>query len=239
MTDVAAEPILRISRLQKNYGGLRPLRMQSLDVQPRERVALSGLDATAAELFVNLVTGASLPDEGAVITFGRATNDVTDGDTWLASLERFGIVSPRAVLLEGVTLRQNLALPFTLDIDDPPADVGDKVAAVARECGIAETDLGRLVAELPAHVRVRAHLARAVALDPGLLLVEHPTADVTDQERVPLARDLAAAAERYGAAVLLMTMDLDFAEAAAHRLLALEPATGALRPWKRKRRWLG
>jgi hypothetical protein len=50
---------------------------------------------------------------------------------------------------------------------------------------------------------------------------------------------VAAVAERYGAAVLLMTMDLDFAEAAAHRLLALEPATGALRPWKRTRGWFG
>jgi ABC-type lipoprotein export system ATPase subunit len=233
------EPVLRISRLQKNYGGLRPLRLQSLDVHPRERVAVSGIDATAAELFVNLVTGASLPDEGAVVTFGRPTHDVSDGDTWLASLERFGIVSPRAVLLEGATLRQNLALPFTLEIDDPSPDVVDKVAAVARACGIAETDLGRPAAELPPHVRVRAHLARAVALKPDLLLVEHPTAEVTDQERVPLARDVAAVAERYGAAVLLMTMDLDFAEAAAHRLLALEPATGALRPWKRTRGWFG
>ena len=63
------------------------------------------------------MTGASLPDEGDVRVFGRSTAAVSDGDEWLASLDRFGIVSERAVLLEGATLMQNLALPFALDID--------------------------------------------------------------------------------------------------------------------------
>ncbi len=86
-----------------------------------ERVALAGIDAGGAEVMLNLVTGASLPDEGEVRVFGRRTADVSDGDEWLASLDCFGIVSERAVLLEGATLTQNLALPFTLEIDPVPA----------------------------------------------------------------------------------------------------------------------
>lgn len=223
--------------MQKNYSGLRPLRVAALDVHPRERVAVSGIDAVAAELFVNLITGASLPDEGTILTFGRATSEVEEADAWLTSLERFGIVSRRAVLLEGATLRQNLTLPFTLDIDDPQDDVLEKVAALARHCGIADEDLAKPVGELPGHVRVRAHLARAVALGPELLLVEHPTAEVAEHERAPLGRDFAAVADRSGAAMVVMTLDLDFAEEAAQRLLTLQPATGTLEPWKRKRGW--
>jgi ABC-type lipoprotein export system ATPase subunit len=231
------EPVLRISGIHKTFGGLRPLRMQALELQPGERVALSGLDATTAELFVNLVTGASLPDEGTIATFGRPTSEVTEGEEWLRSLDRFGIVSPRAVLLEGATLRQNLTLPFSLEIDDVPDGLQQKVATLARDAGLADEDLSRPVGDLPVHMRMRVHLARAVALDPQLLLVEHPTAGVAEEYRRSLGRDFAAVAGRYRTAMLMLTMDVDFAEAAAHRLLALEPATGALEPWKRKRGW--
>lgn len=229
--------VVSVAGLQKNYSALRPLRIQSLDVAAGERVALGGFDAPAAELFVNLITGATLPDAGSVHVLGRSTADISNGDDWLASLDRFGIVSQRAVILEGSTLQQNLALPFTLEIDPVPSSVVEQVSALAAECGIDPADLPRQAGELPAHIRVRTHLARAVALNPQLLLIEHPTADVAEAERLALARDIAAVVDRRGATALIMTMDVEFAEAVAHRSLALQPATGALSSWKKKRGW--
>jgi ABC-type transporter Mla maintaining outer membrane lipid asymmetry ATPase subunit MlaF len=223
--------------VRKSYSGLRPLRLDALEIAAGERVALGGLDAGATEVLVNLVTGASVPDSGTIAVFGRTTSDISTGDEWLTSLERFGIVSPRAVLLEGSTLLQNLALPFTLQIDPVPPVVASRASALAAESGIDAADLTRQAGELPAQVRVRAHLARAVALDPQLLIVEHPTVDVAESERVPLARDIARVAEGRQAAVLVITTDVEFAEAVAHRSLALQPATGVLVPWKKKRGW--
>jgi branched-chain amino acid transport system permease protein len=230
-------PIVSISAVHKSYSGLRPLRLQSLEIAPRERVALGGLDAGASELLVNLITGASLPDAGAIHVFGRSTAEIASGDEWLSSLDRFGIVSPRAVMLGGSTLQQNLALPFTLQIDPIPTSVLAQVTALAAECGIDAALLPKPASEVPAAVRARIHLARAVALNPSLLLIEHPTVDVQEAERVPLARDIAAAVERRAAAALIMTTDVEFAEAVAHRSLALQPATGALVPWRKKRGW--
>lgn len=229
--------VITISGLQKNYSGLRPLRIRSLEIGAGERVALGGLDAVAAELLVNLVTGASLPDAGTVSVFAQSTADISDSDAWLTSLDRFGIVSPRAVMLEGSTLEQNLALPFTLQIDAIEGEIQERIGRLAADCGISREDLSRQAGDLPAHVRLRAHLARAVALDPVLLLVEHPTVEVSDAEKVPLARDVAAVAERRGIAALIITTDVDFAEAVAHRSLALQPATGDLVPWRKKRGW--
>lgn len=229
--------VIKVSSLVKNYGALRPLRIKELAVQPRERVAIGGLDGPAAEMFVNLLTGATLPDEGTVHTFGNSTAAITDGDAWLVSLERFGIVSGRAVLLEGSTLQQNLALPFTLELDPVPAAVAAQISTLADECGIPADALTRVVAEAPAHLRARAHLARALALNPKVLLVEHPTADVDEKERAALARDFAAAIEGRGAAAVIVTLDVEFAEQVAHRSLTLQPATGALLPWKVKRGW--
>jgi nitrate/nitrite transport system ATP-binding protein len=230
-------PVIHISGVSKNYSALRPLRVQELTVEKGERVAISGFDAAGAELMVNLITGASLPDHGTIRVFGRATSEIADGEAWIASLDRFGIVSPRAVMLEGSSLQSNLALPFTLDIDPVAPSVLPRVVALARECGIAREDLPKQVGELPAHVRVRAHLARAVALNPELLLIEHPTVDVAEAEKIGLAQDVAHVVHGRGATALVMTTDVEFAGAVAHRSLARQPATGAMVPWKPKRGW--
>jgi ABC-type lipoprotein export system ATPase subunit len=228
--------VLEVTGVRKQYQGLRPLRMKALSIEPAERVALSGLDAGAAEVFVNLVTGASIPDEGQVIVNGRATASISDGEEWLTWLDQFGIVSPRAVLLEDATLQQNLAMPFTLQIDPVPADVADTVASLAAECGIATDSLIEPVARFPPEVRARVHFARAVALAPELLILEHPTADIPEPSRAAFGRDVAAAAQARGVSMLAITFDAEFAWTVAHRSLALNGATGALKPWKR-RRW--
>ncbi|HEX6973866.1 MAG TPA: hypothetical protein VF147_05655, partial [Vicinamibacterales bacterium] len=217
--------VLEIRDLRRNYSGLRPLRIRDLTVQPGERVAVQGFDAPAAELLVNLVTGASLPEEGTVRVFGQSTADIANGDEWLSSLDRFGIVSERAVLLEGSTLAQNLAMPFTLDIDPIEPGMLVKVTELARECGIAAEWLTQPAGAAPPEIRARAHLARGVAIEPKLLLLEHPTASVGERERAALAADCARVCERRGLAALAITMDEPFAKGFASRVLTLNPAT--------------
>jgi ABC-type lipoprotein export system ATPase subunit len=221
-------PAIEIVGLTKIYAALRPLRIASLAVAPAERVALSGIDAGAAELLVNLVTGASLPDEGEVRVFGRRTADIPDGDEWLSSLDRFGIISERGVLLEGATVIQNVALPFTLAIDPVQDDARREVMALGIECDIPYDWLEQPVGTVPAAVRARVHLARALALGPRLLLLEHPTAAMPEGERAGFGAVVARVCEARGLTALAITFDTAFAAAAAHRTLTLQPATGQL-----------
>lgn len=231
-------PVLAMDRVVKSYAALRPFRIASLTVAEQERVSIGGLDAGAGELLVNLVTGASLPDAGAIRVFGRLTSEIATGDEWLASLEPFGIVSARAVLLERATGEQNLAMPFTLAIDPVPADVSRRVRQLAIRCGIdPDRWLPRPGGELPADVRVRVHLARALALDPRLVLVEHPTAGVQAAARESLAADIVRACGGTRVTLLLLTNDDTFAKAVAPRNLRLDGATGTLKPLRRG--WLG
>ena len=226
--------VLEMRGVSKQYSGLRPLRVAELTVGGGERVSIGGLDAGAGELLVNLVTGASVPDAGEIRVFGQRTADIPHGDAWLELLERFGIVSPRAVLLEGSTLQQNLAIPFTLEIDPVPPPIAAQVESLAAESGI---ETGRFLdmraGELPADVRVLAHLARALALNPDFIVVEHPTADVAPASRQSLARALVRACDSRRVAVLVLTNDEVFAKAVAPRNLKLDGATGVLKPLKR------
>lgn len=222
-------PVLRITNVRKQYHGLRPLRLNDLSIDVGERVAISGLDEGAAEVLVNLVTGASVPDEGEVAVVGRSTHAIADGDEWLASLDRFGIVSPRAVLLDAASLLQNLAMPYTLDIDPVPRDVAERASALGRETGIPEDRLHQPIAALTPEIRIRAHLARAVALEPALLILEHPTANLPVSDRKVFAADLKRVAGARSLATLIISEDSDFTSGVATRSYALNGATGELR----------
>jgi ABC-type sulfate/molybdate transport systems ATPase subunit len=228
------DPVLEIADVIKRYQGLRPLRLRSLTIAAGERVALIGLDAAGAQVLVNLVTGASVADEGRVRVLGRETSDITSGDEWLGTLDRFGIMSDRAVLLEGATIAQNLAMPFTLQVDPIPPEILARVSGLARECGIGEDPvLARLAGEAPPEIRARVHLARAVALEPALLILEHPTAAISKPAWDAFARDTARVAEARALTTLIITQDESFAARVAHRTLKLDAATGLLRPAKR------
>ena len=223
------QPILELVGVTKQYGALRPLRIERLLVDAGEQVALLGFDQPAAEVLINLVTGASLPDTGHVRVFGRLTSEIVDSADWLSTLDQFGIVSERAALLEPLTVIQNLSIPFGLEIEPPPPSIVRQASELAAEVGISEVLWETRVGDLDPALRMRVRLARALALGPGLLLVEHPSASLPPHEVAPFGRKLRAVAEARASAVLTMTADPAYAASAASRALCLEPATGRLR----------
>ena len=234
-----APPILEIVSLVKDYKGLRPLRLSALSVREGERVAVGGIDAVAAEVLVNLINGAILPDAGQVRVFGEDTANIADADAWLASLERFGIVTPRAVLLLGATLLQNLALPFTLEIDAIPEEIRRRVLTIADHVGLRPEQLASPAGDAPADARMRVHLARSLARHPRVLLFEHPTVDVTPDAVEPLARDALRVLDLEGLTALVVSNDEVFCDIVAPRRYRLNAATGRLSSVGRLRRWFG
>jgi ABC-type lipoprotein export system ATPase subunit len=237
-TAPAAEPIIEITGLVKQYGGLRPLRVRRLVVGRGERVTIEGLDAAAAEMLIHVITGAAVADEGDVIVGGRDTRAIATDTEWLASLDRFGIVTDRAVLLDAMSIAANLALPLSLSIDPMPDEVRAAVETLSEEVELGRDRLDAPAATLSPEERVRVHLARALAPKPELLLLEHPTArvDPDGAERVGRALQRIAQGRRLG--FLALSADAAFARGTGARRLRLTPATGELsepsgRWWRR------
>src|SRR5262249_18724620 len=166
-------------------------RVAELRVAPGQRSAILGLDRPAAETFVNLATGAALPDAGEVTLFGRPTSAIEDSADWLATVDRIGIVSERAVLLDQFTPIQNLAMPFTLDVETPPPDERARGEALASEAGVVETSWSTPLAHLDAAAAMRVRLGRAIALDPALLLLEHASAPLPREAVASFAETIA------------------------------------------------
>jgi len=221
-------PVLAFDGVIKAYGGLRPLRLRQLRVEAGEHIGLAGFDQTTAELFVNLVTGATLPDEGSVTIFGRATSAITDSTDWLATIEQFGIVSERAVLLEQISAAQNIAMSLTLDIDPMAPEVRDEVESLGAAVGLEAAVLDRPIHGTSVAIRHRIRIARAIAGQPKMLLVEHPLAGVDAGDVSALGGDLARVAQSRGLAVVVLAGSVEAARPFSPRVFALNAATGDL-----------
>ena len=181
-------PVLELSDVVKDYQGLRPLRIQRLRIAAGRVDGLMGFDRPMAETLVNLVTGATLPDRGDVNVFGRPTAAVNDSAEWLALVDRFGIVSERAVLLDALSVIQNLAMPFTLEIEPPSRDIRRRPSDLPpkRDCPNR-----RGIVPSPSSIHpAGADSSGALALDPAVVILEHPTAGLARAAVAPLGRSI-------------------------------------------------
>ena len=228
--------LLRLRGVSKDYRSLRPLRIAELDLPPGRSLALLGFDQTMAEVLVDLITGAILPDSGEIVAFGQHTSSIADPGSWLSTLDQFGLFTDRAVLVEQFTVEQNLALPLSITVEDMTPEIRARVAELASEIGLAN-ELRRQAGVLGPALRARIRLGRALAIAPRVLVAEHPNATLSAQEASALGTDMARIIETRGIASIVLTADESFARAVAKEVLVLEPATGALKPASSWRRW--
>jgi lipoprotein-releasing system ATP-binding protein len=229
-----AAPLIAVENVVKAYDRPAPLRVTRLIVGPGDRLALGGFDAGAAETFIHLVTGAALADEGEVVVAGANTRAIATDTAWLDSLDRFGIVTERAVMIDKLPVDANLALPLTLSIDPIPDDIRRVVESLASEAELAADRLRQPVSTLSPDERLRLHFARALAPNPQLLLFEHPTRSIDRVAARAFGRTVNRVTRARGLAFVALTADDAFARASGAGRFRLDPPTGRL---SRRRFW--
>jgi len=159
-----AEPLLDATGVAKRYGAVVALRDASLSVRRGEIHALMGANGAGKSTFVKILTGAVRPDAGTITVAGR-----TRADHSPAQARRNGIVSvyQEPSLIPDLDVRANLRLTET------PLE---PFRAKLEELGLPRLDLGRSVRSIPlASLRI-IDLARALAIEPDILLLDEMTA---------------------------------------------------------------
>jgi predicted ABC-type transport system involved in lysophospholipase L1 biosynthesis ATPase subunit len=229
-------PFIRLREVTKSYGGLRPLRVEDLAVARGEAAVLQGMDESAAAVLVDLVTGTTLPDSGEVAVAGVSTASLDNQASWLAFLEQFGLVNPRVVLLDELTVLQNLAVPLTLDLDPLPKPFRERARELAAMVGLPETLLDTPLAGASPLARFRVRLGRAVAHRPAALLLEHPTLGLAPGDVGFVAQALTSVSREEDRAVLVVTNDDDLGTRLESRRLTWSAASGRV---SERRRWFG
>jgi putative ABC transport system ATP-binding protein len=169
-----------------------------------------------------------------VVTLGQETSGIVESEAWLTFVEQFGFVSDRIALLDAMTVQQNLSIPFSLEIDPVPPEILSRVTALATDVGIAASELATRTGDASPWLRARVRLGRALALDPRVLVVEHPTATLAPEEATTYAAALRAVWKQHTLTLVVVSMDERFGKALGGRVLVWQPATGE---FKERRGW--
>ena len=184
-----AEPLLRVERVFKRFGGLLAVDNVSLVVEPDRITALIGPNGAGKTTLFSIISGFLASSAGRI--FHRGT-DITGMPPHLLArrgiARTFQIVQPFA----GLTVHENIAIGAHLSRRSR-ADALDVAAEVASTVGLGDL-LDRPAASLTVAGRKRLELARALATNPGLLLLDEVLAGLNPGEvaaMVPIIRGLA------------------------------------------------
>ena len=168
------EVAIRLEGVTKAFEGRAVLDDVSLDVPAATAFCLLGRSGTGKSVTLKHIIGLMKPDKGRVIVHGR---DVTAlGGSELAEVRRsMGFLFQNAALFDSITVGENVAFPLRRHTDWPDAKIREVAKSRLEAVGLG-TDFDKMPAELSGGMRKRAGLARAMALDPDILLVDEPSA---------------------------------------------------------------
>jgi ribose transport system ATP-binding protein len=163
-TATATELLLEAIGVSKAYGAVVALRDASLAVRSGEIHALMGANGAGKSTFVKILTGAVRPDAGTIVVAGKERLESSP-----AEARRHGVVSvyQEPSLIPDLDIRSNLRLT------DTPLDA---FGQALDELGLPRVNLSRLARRLPLASQRIIDLARALAIEPDILLLDEMTA---------------------------------------------------------------
>jgi len=224
-----ATPVLLEARgIARRHGGFVALHATSLVIRPGEVVAIMGSSGSGKSTLLRCLNWLDPPDEGVVLLGGcavGATPRPDGGRTMLPAAEqaamraRFGMVFQRFHLFAHLTAAENVALGPRRVLGTPRPRALEQARVQLARLGLA-AEAERFPATLSGGQRQRVAIARALAMQPQVLLFDEPTSAL-DPEAVQEVLAAIRGLVEGGATMLLVTHEVGFARAAAHRVLFL------------------
>jgi branched-chain amino acid transport system permease protein len=231
LCDGAQGDLLEVKDLCKAYGGVKPAQQVSFRLQRGHIHALIGPNGAGKSTMINMLTGVVRPDSGSICFLGReivatpahAICALGMGRTF-QNLRLFGDLS----VLDNVMLGRHTRMSngFWASLVALPG--ARRAEAAAREHALSLLDLlglGRLAAtpaaSLPYGLQRRVELARALATQPQLLLLDEPAAGLNPQETEELGRLLSAICGR-GVSILMVEHHMDLVMSVSDHVIVLD-----------------
>ena len=222
--------MIEAERLTKSAGATRILDGVNLHVAAGSFVALLGPSGSGKSTLLRIIAGLDYPDEGALRLDGRPALGLAPGQRGL------GFVFQSYALFEHMTVAGNIG--FGLQVRRPRVPRREIAARVAEMLALVRLDgLGpRLPSQLSGGQRQRVALARTLAVQPRILLLDEPFGALDRAVREELRTELRRIHDALGMTTLFVTHDHEEADALADRAVVLDRgrivggATGTDRP---------
>ena len=163
-----------IEDLRKAFGEQNVLNGINLVVNHGETLAVLGRSGTGKSVLLKLIVGLQKPDSGSIRVLGQDIAKL-DGDRLNEIRKKIGFLFQSAALYDSLTVEENVAFPLARHTRMSEAERKSRARELLSAVGM-ETGLEKLPSEISGGMQKRVGLARALALDPEILLFDEPTA---------------------------------------------------------------
>lgn len=222
MSDTPA--VIEVRDVTLGYGDRVIQKDLSFDVRRGEVFAILGGSGSGKSSLLKAMIGLFPPISGRVLFDGEDIV-VAQGADRLRLLRRFGVMYQSGALFGSMTLLENARLPLDefSDLDAPEKDL--VALAKLNQVGLLPA-ARRMPAELSGGMQKRAGIARAMALDPGILFLDEPSAGLDPSASAGLDQTIRELSQGLGITFVVVTHELQSIYAIADRCIMLDAATG-------------
>ncbi len=213
------QPKIVVIGLVKSFGDKAVLRGIDLEIMPGESLVLVGGSGAGKSVFLKHLIGLLHPDEGHVVVDGIDLT-LAEPSVALQLRKKFGMAFQEGALFDSMTVFENIAFPLKRHTSKSQEEIARRV----REC-LALVRLekieDRYPAELSGGMRRRVGFARAIALEPDILLFDEPTTGLDPINTAVIARVINHMHRELGVTAVTITHDMNLAWKVADRLAML------------------
>ena len=225
-------PVLETRKLGISFGGLKAVNDFNIKIYPGELVGLIGPNGAGKTTVFNLLTGVYVPTEGTVILNGQPLNGKKTYQFVEAGVAR---TFQNIRLFRQMTVIDNVKAAFTKDIRynlfdasfrtkkywDTERQITEKAMELLEICGLADK-ANELASSLPYGRQRKLEIARALATDMKLLLLDEPAAGMNPTETAELLSCINTIRERFGVAILLIEHDMSLVMNVCERIQVID-----------------
>jgi phospholipid/cholesterol/gamma-HCH transport system ATP-binding protein len=219
-TDKRDAPAIAVKDLNKSFGSQKVLNGVSLAVSRGETLAVLGRSGTGKSVLLRIIIGLQKPDSGSVRLHGQEITDL-DLDQLGEIRKKMGFLFQHAALYDSLTVEQNVAFPLQHHKKEmSKSEQDERVKELLAEVGM-EGNLEKMPADLSGGMQKRVGLARALALEPDILLLDEPTAGLDPIGSSEIDDLVLKLQKEHQMASIVVTHDLHSAKTIADRLALL------------------